>query len=302
MIAKLQRPNTSRANVTAPSSSYASVQVKPRDWYQRTVAWQVSHREHRLGLATRLRRQRCERRRDVVHFGSRVGRVDGSACRDQHPHRDMVAAQHRERQRRAAPVVGGVDVGAEFDEQRQHVVIRLAAQESDAIGRGEGRVHRGLPVLESRPATTQRCRVVGDHATHEGRITQRHRGEDMVPRAAFEQQIDHRLVARARGPADHVALVKVAPAVHVGAGIEQDPHALEKAMRSSEVQGRHVVAVFAGVRVRAMRDSSNCTASGMPMARCSRCDRPRHAPHTRPGVRGEQVTEERRRRRARTPA
>ena len=39
----------------------------------------------------------------------------------------------------------------------------------------------------------------------------------------------------------------------VGASIEQDPHALEKTMRGSEVQGRHVVAVLARVRVRTMR-------------------------------------------------
>ena len=75
-----------------------------------------------------------------------------------------------------------------------------------------------------------------------------------MPGAALDEQRDHRLVDRPaeRRPADDVAFVKVADAVHVGAGVEQRAHDVDVAVRCRPVQRGGVVSGFARVRIGAV--------------------------------------------------
>ena len=99
-------------------------------------------------------------------------------------------------------------------------------------------MQRRLLVFETRAPALQAVGVLFDQPFDESRVAERHRREDVMARAALEQQIDHRFVALARGPADDVALVHVAGAVHVRAGIEENPDALETPVRRRKMQRR----------------------------------------------------------------
>ena len=75
-----------------------------------------------------------------------------------------------------------------------------------------------------------------------------------MARAALEKQVDHCFVAFMRRPTDHVALVQVSGSAHVGAGVEQNPDALEPSACRREMEGTGIVTRVANVRIRSVID------------------------------------------------
>lgn len=99
-------------------------------------------------------------------------------------------------------------------------------------------------------------RGIGRHdSTHVVRKVHRHRGKEVMTRAAADQKIHHRSMCiviaafRAGGPADDAAVVVVAVADHVAAGIDELANHREVALRGHPVQHVRVVTAFAIVHV-----------------------------------------------------
>ena len=97
-------------------------------------------------------------------------------------------------------------------------------------------------------------RIVFDQRLHERVVEERHCREDVMARAALQEQRDHPFVAFERRPADHASVVQVAAAVHVGAGVEERADAVEGAVGRRHVQRARIVSEIAGVGVGAVID------------------------------------------------
>ena len=80
-------------------------------------------------------------------------------------------------------------------------------------------------------------RIFFDELLDEVAIAQRHCGENVMACPALEEQVDDGFVALARGPTDHVAVVQVAGAVNVSAGIEEQANALERPFAAAKWSG-----------------------------------------------------------------
>ena len=186
--------------------------------------------------------------------GTRSSRRLDCAGGFQNAHGFAIPAQHRHGERRAALVVGRLEIGAKLDEERQHGVVRLPGEKPDAVGRGKGGVQRRLAALEPRAAAQEAVRIFCDQPPDEIPIAERHGREDVVAGSALEEQLDHGLIALAHRPADDVAVVHVACALCVRAGVEKDAHALELGIRGRQVQRAGVVAEIAHVGIGAMGD------------------------------------------------
>jgi hypothetical protein len=115
--------------------------------------------------------------------------------------RVVVATKQRDREGCPSAVLAGLDVSAQLDEQRQHVVIRSSGEVPETVRRSEGRVQRRLAVLEARSTAGQAVGVVFDQALDQFAIPHRHGREDVMPRSTIEKQGNHgSLPSRAAHP------------------------------------------------------------------------------------------------------
>src|SRR5262249_35060446 len=147
-----------------------------------------------------------------------------------------------------------VDVRAKLDEQLQHLVVRPSSEEPEAVRRGERRVDGSLPVLEARSATQQAIGVLFDELLDEIAIAERHRGKDVMPRPARQEQVHDGFVALSRRPTNHVAVVQVADSVNVSIRIEEHADTLEDASAGGKMKRSRVVAYVASVWIGAVLD------------------------------------------------
>src|SRR4051812_23507806 len=113
---------------------------------------------------------------------------------------------------------------------------------AEAVRRRERGMQRRLSILETRSSSGETSRILVDEPFDEIDVAERHRREYVMPRTALEQQFDHRRVAFARRPADDLAFVRVAGTVHVGAGVEEQPHTLDVSICRREVERSGIVA------------------------------------------------------------
>ena len=164
----------------------------------------------------------------------------------------MIAAEQRDSERRSAPVIGALDGRAKLEQQLQHGVIGPSCEIARSVRRRKGRVQGRLAVLEAGSTAREAARIVLDQALYQFPIAQGHRRKDVMPRPAREEQGEDGFVTLACRPADHPALVQVSGPVHVGAGVEQQADALERAAGGGKVERRRVVIAVAGVGIRAV--------------------------------------------------
>ncbi len=151
----------------------------------------------------------------------------------------LVAVEHGDCKRRAAGGVLSLEIGTELDEHVEDVVPLAHHRE----------VQRRQAALEPRHPAIERLRILFDQAANQVEIADGHRRENVVARAALDQQIEegaprrvHLALVVARGviesrPPDHVEGVHVAEPVHVAAGVEQRADGLQVSARSGPVQG-----------------------------------------------------------------
>ena len=129
------------------------------------------------------------------------------------------------------------------------------------VRRGDHVMQGRLLLLGGRQPPPDGVRILGDDAPEQVGIAQGDSGEDVVARAALDQQIHHVPVrhAKHRGPPDGLQPVRVAEAVDVRARVEQRPHRLDVPAARRNMEGKRVVAGLAlvGIRAGACRRSTS---------------------------------------------
>jgi hypothetical protein len=110
-------------------------------------------------------------------------------------------------------------------------------------------MHRRLAIFKAGTATSEALGILIDQLLDKSQIIEGHGRKDVVASSALEQHLDRGFVADTGSPSDDVALVQVANAVDVSAGVEEDSDALEISVRRSKMQRARVVSGVASIRI-----------------------------------------------------